>query len=389
MGRTPEAGVGMALPGSSILSVILGAAAMLLALALLVQVLQEMWKHLLSTRAAVYTKVLHDFLGPAALLLAEPGVLTDLKSRGPFQFLRLRPQGKLLPLGREDLIEGLERTTSVWMRRALRALRAEVALQNGAVGPPSAAWRRFLRELDQTAPGGPGDSDRRDLLQFFAEESGGASSELVGSFDAARVLRALRERFMPYALDAERHFGRLGALFEFQYGRRNLLLSFTFGVAAAFLLGFPIQTIIQRSSAMSPEETAALASSVVALSEQVAAAESASVAVAQPGQPLPDSIAKQLSAARDSLLGLLGRLQREAGAAAGSAAGAKGDGVLCRLAPSQFARGCEQRTSVMYLLGCLVTGLLISFGAPFWNDLLGALGGKARPAPVGAGGARA
>jgi hypothetical protein len=39
-----------------------------------------------------------------------------------------------------------------------------------------------------------------------------------------------------------------------------------------------------------------------------------------------------------------------------------------------------------YLVGCLVTGLLISFGAPFWNDLLGALGGKARPAPVGAGG---
>ncbi len=27
----------------------------------------------------------------------------------------------------------------------------------------------------------------------------------------------------------------------------------------------------------------------------------------------------------------------------------------------------------MYLLGCLLTALLIGFGAPFWNDLTGAV----------------
>ena len=375
------------LPGSSVVSVVVGVAAMLLALALLVQVLQEIWKHLLSTRARVYTKVLEDFLGPVARQLAGPGVLTDLKSRGPFQFLRLSPQGKLLPLGRDDLVEGLEQTTSSWLRRALRALRAEVAVQNGVPARASESWLGFMRELLDTASGGPGESDRTDLLQFFGELGVSAVGEPPEPLDAARALRSLRERFMPYALDAERHFGRLEKLFDFQYRRHNLLLSFGLGIAAAFLLGYPIQVIVQRASAMSPEQSAALANSVLAMSLQVAAAESASARLAPDAQAKSDSTMMALQETLDSLLVVLGRSPGQAGVGSPSARPSWHYGM------DGFREAHRRNAAVLYVLGCLVTGLLISFGAPFWNDLLGALSGKARTVLIsgdpGTGGARA
>jgi hypothetical protein len=375
------------LSGTSVSSVVIGAAAMLLALALLVQVVQEMWKQLLSTRAGVYTKVLEDFLGPVARQLSQPGVLTDLKSRGPFQFLRLRPQGKLLPLGQADLIEGLEQTTAAWLQRALRALRAEVAVQNGTPTRATEAWLRFMRELLDTAPEGPGDSDRTDLVQFFGELGVSAVGEPPEPFDAARALEGLRERFMPYALDAERHFGRLEELFDFQYRRRNLLLSFVFGLVAAFLLGYPIQAIVNRASAMSPEQTVALASSVLALSERVAAVESDSGRTAPASPARSDSALRVLHQTLDSLLSVLGRPSGPPGADGQSAS------PSWRYGLAQFARARQRNEEVVYLLGCVVTGLLISFGAPFWNDLLGALTGRARGTPTTAntvtGGARA
>jgi len=114
-----------------------------------IQVLQEMWKYLFSTKAAVYSRVLGDWLGAWAKELLESPALADLQVRGPFQWKRVKPTGKLLPLTKENLIDGLERTATLWRQRGLEALRLEVKVQAGIQAPPSAGWLAFLQELTQ------------------------------------------------------------------------------------------------------------------------------------------------------------------------------------------------------------------------------------------------
>jgi hypothetical protein len=50
--------------GSSLTTVLLGLAAIFLGLAVMVKILQECWKYLLSTKAAAYERALFAYLGP-------------------------------------------------------------------------------------------------------------------------------------------------------------------------------------------------------------------------------------------------------------------------------------------------------------------------------------
>ena len=139
--------------GSSLIQIVLGMVAMFLALSVGIQVLQEMWKYLFSTKAGVYSRVLGDWLGAWARELLESPALADLQVRGPFQVRRIKPTGKLLPLTREDLIDGLERTATLWRQRGLEALRLEVKVQ---AGMPAVTLTGLARLHAGAWPGGPG-----------------------------------------------------------------------------------------------------------------------------------------------------------------------------------------------------------------------------------------
>lgn len=363
--------------GSSLTTVVVGMAATLLALALLVQVLQEMWKYLFKTRASVYSRVLTDFLGPVAQRMMEPGVLPEFTARGPFQFLRLRPEGMLLPLGKDDLVVCLERVSTPWYRRALRALRAEVDVQQGTPRSASPVWLGFMRELVGAAEGGPGAQSRLDLIGCF-RELGADAAKPPDPFDAARALQVFRERFMPHVLDAQRRFGRLGELFDYQYKRRNTALTFAFGAVIAFLLGFPAQEVYRRAAAMSPEQAMALATSAQALYRQMAETTTTTARLPAAGArpaatpPANDTTMRRLQGQLDTLLVLLNR----------RATSQTGGLDSLSVGYAKFRAIPDWKGRFLYAFGCLVTALLISFGAPFWNDLLGALSMKNRPAPA-------
>ena len=136
------------IPGNSALfSILIALAATFLGLSVLVQVIQEIYKHLTSSKSRAFNQVLRDFLGPWIAQLYRPGVIPDLVVRGPFQFFRRRPGGRLLPLSKDDLIKALERTAPDWHRQALKYLRMKVKLQGDREKAPSPSWNTFLKGL--------------------------------------------------------------------------------------------------------------------------------------------------------------------------------------------------------------------------------------------------
>jgi hypothetical protein len=356
----------MDLIGSSLGAAVVGAAATILALSLLVQVLQELWKFLFSTRSALYVRVLQEYLGPLGKRLAEPGVLSDFLVRGPFQFRQLRATGNLEPLATPQLVEGLERTAAPWVREALRRLRLEVSLQAAGETKPSPDWKRFVTELTTADAGGKGASDAHDVATFLAEYNLGGK-KMPARMNASTALIAFRERFLPHVVDAEKHANRLREMFDCQYKRRNQLITFVLGFLVAFALNQPTQRIVTRAQAMSPEEATALADNVLQLYERTQAADTTrDTTAARP--PLP-----QLDSTLSRLVGTLDSLARRGTAPDAANAALPIPGI------TEFFK--KETKKIWYLLGCLLTAVLVSFGAPFWNDLVGALANKNRSAP--------
>lgn len=354
----------MDLLASSIPTVVIGLATAILALSLLVQVLQELWKFLSSSRATCYTKVLEDFLGPWATRMARPGVLPEFQARGPFQFRRLGPTGVLLPLGKADLVEGLERTAPPATHRALRAIRAEADLQAGKAGKPSGEWKRFVSDLDASEResaevAAPDAWEIRGLREFLTTNELLPAPDSDATIDAALALRAFRTRFLDHVVDAERHFDRLQELFQFRWRRRNMRQTFIFGTLIAFFAAQPIDRIYQRAETLSATETIQLAEGIVDLYE--AQQEVLAQETERTGTPPPLTRAQIDSALTISLAALDDTEMSEF------------NGWRAFWGPDAQGNPIRWDTRVWYLLGSLMTAVLISFGAPFWNDLLGTL----------------
>ncbi len=343
---------------SSVLSTLLALAATFLGLSLLVQVTQEVYKFLTSSKARSFERVLVDFLGPHALQLKRPGNLPDLQTRGPFQFLRRRPTGRLQPMDETTLVNALERAAAPWITRAVEAVHLEVEIQKGAPASPSPAFRQLLGELAAVEPGSPGYFTATEVSAFLNRWL--ESQEMM---DAEALLAGLRQRFLPAVGQVRQHFSQFTKNLEYAYRRRNLRQTFLFGFGIAFLFHLPVQRLYQRAAAVPLEEAVAAAERLQAiyaaqpgdttaapreLEELRALAES--IRVAMPVRTVPDTFS--FAAARASLR-------------------------------AEFP---NVGLGLYYLFGCLVTSLLISFGAPFWNDLSGALlqharGSSPRPKP--------
>lgn len=334
----------MSITSTGLLSTIIAIGAAFLALSLLVQVIQELYKHLTSSRSRAYVNALTDFLGPHAQQLVQPGMIPDLQVRGPFQFLRTRPTGHLEPMDKDDLIVALERTAAPWIRRALTALRLEAGLAKGEAGQLSPSFRQFLHQLQGVTPGSPGYSTALDVREFFDTWGVKTGDTDVGTFDTSAVLKALRQRFLPNVVRADESFTQLVKNFDHAYRRRNLRHTFTFGFLLAILAQQPLWDIYDSAKAVPIEQAVAAAEEARAIYAQQAAADTT-------GSRGPAA----LKAYADSLVGVLHQTSTD---------------------PSlglNFRMVWQRIREPTYLLGCLLTALLISFGAPFWNDATGAL----------------
>lgn len=360
-----------------LLSTLLGLAAALLAFSLLVQVFQEIYKFLTSSKARAYNTALNDFLGPWFSEILRSDALPDLRVRGPFQLKKVSPGREILPLDEKTLVGAVERSAAPWHRRAMDALLLEVELQaNGARRSPSPAWRRFLSELGRAERGSPGYHAAREVAAFLeqwghvpgtAPERGATVLHAPEDFDASAVRTALQDAFLPQLRRVRETIPQLAGNVEYAWRRRNLRQTAVIALLAAFVFDLPIDRLYRTAAALSPAEAVAVAEQALTLHDRSALA----------GAP-----SDTLLASADSLL-------RAALAATGQREGANFVVDASRIR-ALFAGdvGQDVTRAGSYLLGCLISALLVSFGAPFWHDLTRALlrlqrgpGSPERPTP--------
>lgn len=354
--------------GTPLLTTMLGLAATFLGLAILVQVIQEAWKYLLSTKSAAYQRALLQFIGPWARQLTQAGVLADLQVDGPFQIWRRRPRGKLMPLEKEQLVEAMERTAPTWVRRTLETLRVEVAAAgtDAAPAPPTPALTNLVNQLATAERGSPGFATAKDVIAFLATwqidvKEGATPNNSLPPVNAPALLAAFRDRFLGHVTQAERTFEQLRSNFDYIYKRRNTLLTLTIALAVTLFADLPVRRLYREAASMSPEQAGALAEWISRLYDSLPA-----------GAVTSDSVRAQAERIRAQAIEVL---NRQVGLGIDPRLGSTADrgwfkGIGDRLA----AVGTHVRADgALYLLECLATALLIAFGAPFWNDLAGTL----------------
>ncbi len=359
---------------NSLITTVLGLAGIFLALAIFVQIIQEMWKHLASSKGRAFTNALADFLGPISRQLMRPGNLLDLRTRGPFQLRRLRPNGLLLPMSKTALVDGLERTLQPWAQRALEALRTEEKIaavsSDDAAGEDPAQfcsnhWMSFLKELGEAEKGSPGYQGAKDILSFLTDwnhshipgdDTGSQLRKITpsGTVEASAMLIAFRREFLPHVDDVENNYGQLIRNFDYLYERRNARQTFLIALLVAVLFNLPIDRLWNSASQLSSEEA-------VSIAEQYMDIYQRSTDTTRKADPKMEKLA---DSARVVLTDALATIKHSEG---------DRDDDLTTVFNMQPEWDLFSWGALLYLFLCLITALLISFGAPFWNDLASAL----------------
>jgi hypothetical protein len=347
------------LSGGSLGTMVLGLAASLLALAVFVQVVQEIYKFLTSSKSRAYANALRDYLGPWSATLLKEGLLNDLKVRGPFQIGSRTPRKWLLPLSADSLQGALEATVPPWCQRMLQSLNLEASLD--AKKPPSSPnWNQLVGELREAATtDAPGNGTAKELVEFVDRWS-------KGNFAAPAILTGFRDKFLPHVDAAVAGFPQLMQQFDFAYRRRNLRQTFLLGFLVAFIGGYPIGVLYRKASAMTAAEAQSMAEAATSLADKVetriqARARLDSLTAPDTAAITSDSGLKAAKADLDTSI-------KDASSALKLLRG-KASGDAITLDSFKAFWGMPLQDMAEYLAGCLMTALLLSFGAPFWNDL--------------------
>lgn len=364
----------MNLLDNSLLTVLLTLAATFLGLSIVVQVVQELYKYLRSSKGRAYQIALKDYLGPLALELLKPGVLPDVRVRGPLQLKRVRPEGMILPLKREELSSALERTAPHWIQRTLNQLKLEVEYQSIKPLTDSVSWKAFLEDLGKVELGTSGYWNAFEIAEFlqewkyeFKQESSedkpqvkriGTLSTKEHGLDAKHLLLAFRKKFIPYVENAAENFSKLESNFEYSYSRANRRQTFIIAMLITFTFNLPINILYQNAQKIDPESAIKLAETTMEIyKNKYEIPESLIVA-----NQLPDSLIKEnLELAKKIMTETLKAQSSESGLKYFSEWKSIGD-----IFSGNFK-------FLLYLLYCGITSIFLTFGAPFWNDIASAL----------------
>lgn len=358
---------------SSLLNALLALAATMLALSILVQIIQEVYKFLSSSKERSYTNALLDFLGPWAKQILSPGQVMKLQIRGPIQWFRFQPKQRLLPMKCDELTSALESTAPTWVRQTLERLRMEADFQNGKDSSPSPNWLEFLKELGNVEKGSPGYWSASQISDFLvayghsvrrapssdnsergqAERLGTISFKESQQWNAGEILKSFQHRFLPHIVRAGDHFDQLQRNFEYQYKRRNLRQTFLIALILTLLFNLSIQKLYRYAKAVPPDEAAALAERSLRLFQQYQETSQTSSSGKKNGGVLIDEqqLKEMVSISREILK--------------------QSQGVEFSLVDSGVLANVGAFAG--YLFGCFMTALFLSFGAPIWNDATSAL----------------
>lgn len=390
---------------NTVLTPLLAMTAWFLGLSILVQVLQEMWKFVTSSKSRAFENALADFLGPFVIGRLRQDPL--LAVRGPFQFRRVGIAGRILPLNAGDLVASLEKSAPEWQRILKRALDFEAALQTTGPAPASPAFldmvKALQRQLDEAKILGKtdhrlaaesqafGDAGRvhefLDRWQLLPRDGGPESAPLL---DSAKLLQAFRKEFLPQADTIARHYDQFLQNFNYQYRRRNLRQTFAFSMLVAIVLNLPFEQIYLRATTVTPEQAIALADNAQQLymdaqalpqeaqQEQLRAVGKQALALAQSATSFACA-PRDFGLTTDATIEREGRRARTAPAGAYECASAVGVDYFLDPAVVWARLRAPESQSPRFLFGCFLTAILVTFGAPFWNDLSSTLLRAARP----------
>jgi hypothetical protein len=358
---------------NSLITTVLGLTGIFLALAIFVQIVQEMYKHLTSSKGRAYTNALLDFLGPITRQLMRPGSVLDLRARGPFQLRRLRPQGLLLPLSKSTLVDGLERTLQPWAQRALVALRLEAEITSASTTPNNLAasappfcsnqWSAFLKELGEAEAGSPGYLGALEILRFLTQwnhSTDSARGSALGSIvptqvvEAQAMLIAFRSEFLSHIEKVEKNYGQLMQNFDHLYERRNVRQTFLIALIVAVFFNLPVDRLWDAASKLSSEEAVTMAEQYTTMYER-------SLNDEREGTVEMNTLADSAQAVLTDALSAIKKTEQGR------------DTELTTIFTMEREWNLFSWAALLYFLHCLLTSLLISFGAPFWNDLASAL----------------
>jgi hypothetical protein len=384
---------------NSVLTPLLAITAWFLGLSVLVQVLQELYKFLTSSKSRAFEHALADFAGPFVVSRLQQDA--RLTVRGPLQFRRVSIAGRVLPMNADDLAAAIEKAAPEWQRLIGRALDFEIALQKGKPAPPSPKLVDMLAGLTQQLEAAAGDAqsasygDATRVARFLWDwkllRDDGRLND--AELDAARLREAFRLEFFPQVDIIARHYDQFLQNFGFQYRRRNLRQTFTIAFLVTVLLNLPFEQIYVRATALSPEQAIALAESAQRLYGEAqrvpagpdrAATQERLRTLADQALAVANSAANVTCGPRDA--GLTTDAMAEAAA---TDAAVRGRVTTCEnvasvdylLNPANVLTSLAdgRLSSLRFLFGCLISAVLISFGAPFWNDVSSSVLRAARP----------
>jgi hypothetical protein len=342
----------------SILAPFVAVAAMLLGISLLVQVLQELWKFSTSSKAIAFEKALDDFVGTWASAHLRQN--TTMAVRGPLQFRRVSKAGHVLPIAKGDLIAALEQASPAWYRLIDQALEFEAKLQQGSPGDPSPQWTGLIDKLRTELATARPATQALEMHDFLKTWGIGPT----GVFDAAKSRLALRRQFFAHLAPLENHYERLMQNYQYTYQRRNLRQTFTWALAIALLFNLPLGSIYRRAATLSLADALSLSERAQALHDEYVKLEAE-----RPAGSAADTNLQALQA-REQVL------RKAADEALEISSGRSIDTDVRSLVASLQTN----IRSASFLIGCLLTAILVSFGAPFWNDISAALYRVAKPA---------
>jgi hypothetical protein len=362
----------MNLLDNSLLTILLTLAATFLGLSIVVQVIQELYKYLRSSKGRAYQIALQDFLGPLASELFRPGVLPDVRVRGPLQLKRVRPEGMILPLKREELSKALERTAPSWIQKTLKQLEFEANNQFNKTLSQSVSWEGFLKELGKVEQGTSGYWNAFEIAEFLQEWKYDWQQEKlkdnpkvnrIGTFDfkesnidAKQLLTAFRKKFLSHVENADENFSKLESNFEYTYSRANRRQTFIIAFLLSFIFYLPIDVLYQNAQKIDPESAIKLAETTMNIyKDKIEKPDSLN------SENLDSLIQKNLDLAKLIMTETLKAQSSESGL----------EYFDDWAAFSDIFHGDFRL--FLYLFYCAITSIFLTFGAPFWNDIASAL----------------
>jgi hypothetical protein len=243
-----------------------------------------------------------------------------------------------------------------------------------ASGSNSPTWASFLKRLGDTDKGAVGYGTAREIVELLKDFGHAVEKQVdkVGeisapdTLDIARLEVAARRKFLPHVEKAKADFPLIERNMEYAYRRRNMRQTFVIALVVALVMSYPVQRLYDSASALTDEQAVAMTQQALDIFEKEAELDSTSTAA--------DSlrVERKLKALNEMGNILLGRLgvtdSTDAGVTDSTGTERSADLIQAPILTKAFWDK-KPFEWLCYLLGCFITAVLLSFGAPFWNDV--------------------